>query len=1572
MTEPGLDGKKAIPLISYNTNTRVFDVNPVAIEFLKTLQAPIGVISVAGRYRTGKSYLLNRVFLNRRNGFSVGPTVNPCTKGLWVWSSPVTGSTTDGRPCSLVIIDSEGIGALDEDTDHDTRIFSLAVLLSSCFVYNSVGAIDENAISCLSLVVNITKHVHIKSSQQSIQSYSEYFPDFMWVVRDFTLRLVDTNSNPITPKEYLERSLQFQKANENDEKNKIRKHLIEYFKQRDCTTLVRPIEREEDLQNLDYLELNSLRTEFVEQVQGLRNKVLYRIKPKSLNGKELNGEMFGNLITSYVNSMNNGVVPNIESSWTIVCKLQNKKIQDEAKEIYEKTFLDGKKLPMSDEAIKKLHKKAKIAAFTHFNSYIVVEEPKLLSELSEFLSQRYKYFKQENLNVSKSESTNYLKNLYSTVDTKVKQGDINNLLEFDKHMKALEKDFGCTDSGSLKKECFLEFYKEKLLRVSEFFLQAATNELTLHKDLASDHASRIEKELKTISDQLIQEKASFQNSTSAFQSEKSEFQAKEKSLKDQISALMMDRENLENSLRETSDALKYKNQIEIEKATLKNAELAETIKDLERELARKKSEIEEERALMSQKIKLFENNIEELKNKEKISADKFKDAKAESVLNSKSVQMKYEGLIAKLQEKLDIKSHDYKDLEAELDHKDLQIEELKQSLNDLQISSASEKSENLSLIESLQRKCKQKEDENNLKINSIDQEKQNEITKLKIKLEENERKLKHSEEVLRNELEHSNQENAVLSQKIEFLEQELEDHKLKRQEEKRQFDAKLYNLEILKINKVEPNLQKIKAEQSEEISRILKDHETEKIILSSKIEDLIDLKNDLELRLKLERNDFSHKEKQLRDALNEALAAKSKLSLDLVACSVIPDNPKDKIKISELEQQLEQLINKHIEEIESIKSKNEVTISQLRTFFDQEKMRFEQKIIDEKNKFEKRLAENIEEFEEKLGNEKAHHDEEVNLLQEEYAEMENFYAGQVKNRDENLEISNQRVSNLETYIMSLKDQINQLHDSYSGESKTQTESFNTQKIELLKKIEDQSNEISKKDKNSITLKYEQEKLNTLITTKSKEIEDLQSKSSKEKAELTEKLSILNDKYEGLYSDYIKISNKSKRDLALANNEIDLLQKRCKELEDSLLELDRKNKENLESIREDSSIFMNFNLKTLEKEKQILEKKLDEKKKAFKALESLTSKEIAGMERERAVLEEKLSYCDRKRTKIEQYYQEMVNSLQIQLSNKPNNTFITPNSELEGLKLQISKLERDISAKQTTYDRDKSLWENKFNFLVQQRDYSRKELLSAQEKFDQIIEELKKKHSIDREKQENSSNSLISSLENRYNTQMNEMQLRYEQTIKEMRDKNRQNEKSIQNITEELENEKRERSNLALSFEKKIQFYMENEKKYIKELSQEKSNKENCAAQMLEKFSKERDEWRSKIFDCEKKIKELDHQKSQTLVQSEKDRVRLTLEKEEILSKYTSVQQQLNYILKRQEDLKKENDKLKTPRPRAGRKDEAGLSFDSLKYSRAQSGRSTPTNSTTDSPRVKPFNIPCMQKAFSKEDIKDNS
>ena len=76
----------SIPFIAF-TESEGFQITPEAKEFLNSLNSQkLGVISIVGKYRTGKSYFVNKVLLNskKRKGFAVGPTINPCTKGIWM------------------------------------------------------------------------------------------------------------------------------------------------------------------------------------------------------------------------------------------------------------------------------------------------------------------------------------------------------------------------------------------------------------------------------------------------------------------------------------------------------------------------------------------------------------------------------------------------------------------------------------------------------------------------------------------------------------------------------------------------------------------------------------------------------------------------------------------------------------------------------------------------------------------------------------------------------------------------------------------------------------------------------------------------------------------------------------------------------------------------------------------------------------------------------------------------------------------------------------------------------------------------------------------------------------------------------------------------------------------------------------------------------------------------------------------------------------------------------------------------------------------------------------------------
>lgn len=158
----------------------------------------LAIITVVGKYRTGKSYILNRVLLQQNSGFEVGPTINACTKGLWIWPVPVEISGGD-EPLYGIVMDTEGLGSLEEGENADTKIFLMAMLLSSYFIYNSVGNIDEKAIQSLSLIINLSKLLQ-KGNSKDMEDILSCFPSFLWLVRDFALRLEDLDGKTILPK----------------------------------------------------------------------------------------------------------------------------------------------------------------------------------------------------------------------------------------------------------------------------------------------------------------------------------------------------------------------------------------------------------------------------------------------------------------------------------------------------------------------------------------------------------------------------------------------------------------------------------------------------------------------------------------------------------------------------------------------------------------------------------------------------------------------------------------------------------------------------------------------------------------------------------------------------------------------------------------------------------------------------------------------------------------------------------------------------------------------------------------------------------------------------------------------------------------------------------------------------------------------------------------------------------------------------------------------------------------------------------------------------------------------------
>ena len=338
-----------------------FQINQEALEFLRSIKEEIIIVSVIGKARTGKSYLMNLLLdlVGKGEGFQVASTLQSCTKGIWLWGTPK--NSLNGK-AKIIFLDSEGTSSIDKSTKtYDSRIFALVVLISSLFLYNTYSNIDEHGINELSLAAHLSNAITTNSNIDKDELLTELSPKFIWIIRDFTLEKIHPETGQeISSKEYLELCLKNKRCGKGSKDNNvIRQNIIKFFPERDCVTLVRPVDSEDDLKKLNTIPYNELKPEFKMEFKSLKDKIFKEALPKKLNGKKLTGPALATLIEEFVKVINSGKIPNINNTWDSIIE---KDVSDAFNKSYElfKTNLNSLKFGKNNvydnaELMKKLY-----------------------------------------------------------------------------------------------------------------------------------------------------------------------------------------------------------------------------------------------------------------------------------------------------------------------------------------------------------------------------------------------------------------------------------------------------------------------------------------------------------------------------------------------------------------------------------------------------------------------------------------------------------------------------------------------------------------------------------------------------------------------------------------------------------------------------------------------------------------------------------------------------------------------------------------------------------------------------------------------------------------------------------------------------------------------------------------------------------------------------------------------------------------------------------------------------------------------------------------------------------------
>ncbi|KAL1511914.1 hypothetical protein AB1Y20_005195 [Prymnesium parvum] len=356
---------------------------------LASLPPPLCIVACAGMYRTGKSFFLNSLAgatgPRASRGFRVGSTSESCTRGIDVCLPEAAASRTPKCGGTLVLLDTEGIASMDQDESYDAQVFAIGLLLSSYFVLNSMGVIDEAAIDRLYLVAELTKHITVHATGGRADAdeadapppppseLSQHFPPLLWLLRDFMLDLT-VDGKRIDEQEYMENALAERPstARRADERNAIRRALRELFPRRTCRTLVRPVSSEEELREAVHLAPEQLRAEFTSALDSVREHLLSVAPVKRMFGAALDGQMVLGLARQYLHAMNTpSVVPSIKSAWEFVVAERCASAARNALELA-KAQLGGavRASPLLDAGGWEVAaRKAELAAWAHFKAH---------------------------------------------------------------------------------------------------------------------------------------------------------------------------------------------------------------------------------------------------------------------------------------------------------------------------------------------------------------------------------------------------------------------------------------------------------------------------------------------------------------------------------------------------------------------------------------------------------------------------------------------------------------------------------------------------------------------------------------------------------------------------------------------------------------------------------------------------------------------------------------------------------------------------------------------------------------------------------------------------------------------------------------------------------------------------------------------------------------------------------------------------------------------------------------------------------------------------------------------------
>lgn len=214
------------------------------------------------------------------------------------------------------------------------------------------------------------------------------------------------------------------------------------------------------------------------------------------------------------------------------------------------------------------------------------------------------------------------------------------------------------------------------------------------------------------------------------------------------------------------------------------------------------------------------------------------------------------------------------------------------------------------------------------------------------------------------------------------------------------------------------------------------------------------------------------------------------------------------------------------------------------------------------------------------------------------------------------------------------------------------------------------------------------------------------------------------------------------------------------------------------------------------------------------------------------------------------------------------------------------------------------------FLETQKDNYKRDLLESQRKFEVTLEQLQKRGNHHKEKSESNQNAIMKAMESKYKTQIKEIMETHQALSVDSKNKIKRLETELQTVTERLSSAAQNRFEEVGSLEKRYTETQQNEEKLSLELEEIKNERNRRVTEYQSQIEKEREQFKQRLYDSEKKAKEAEQKRATLLFTIEKEKANWVLEEDQLKRKVTELEEVVQSLESNKETLKKEVDRLR--------------------------------------------------------------